>query len=98
MVGRWRFPDGRACTRLFGTISVTDDGRIIFEWHLPGGGLNVAVERIDRIEGNTITTTVLSDVGTPNSEAGQRVRYILAPDRWISENLLTHERAVHLRC
>jgi len=97
MVGRWRIPDGRACTRLFGTVSVSDD-KIIFEWHLPGGRLNVAVERIDRIEGNTIITTVLSDVGTPNSEAGQLVRYTIAPDHWISENLLTHERTMHLRC
>lgn len=97
LVGRWRFPDARACGQRFGTITVAA-GLIRFEWRLPGGGRNVAVERIERIDGNVVTTTVLSDIGSPNSEQGQQVRYVVWPDRWTSENLVTHDRGLHVRC
>ena len=95
--GRWRMSDGRACGGSFGTAEF-QGGTILFQWRLPNGRMNVAVERIDRMEGNVVFTTVLSDVGTPTPEVGQRVRYEFQRDRWISENLVTHERGVHVRC
>ena len=94
--GRWRMADGRACGA-FGTASWQGD-TIRFEWRLPNGRLNVAIERIDQMAGTVVFTTVLSDVGTPRPEVGQRVRYEFERDRWVSENLASHERNVHLRC
>ena len=97
LAGRWRFSDGRACTGGFGTATLLGD-TIRFEWRLPNGRVNVAMERVDRTAGNMVTTTVLSDVGTPTPELGNHVRYEFWADHWLSENLVTHERAVHVRC
>ncbi len=97
LAGRWRLADGRACTTAYGIATVQGD-TILFEWRLPNGRLNAAVERVVQVAGTVVTTTVLSDVGTGVPEAGHRVRYEFEPDRWRSENLVTHERATHLRC
>lgn len=98
LAGRWRHGDGRACGGgLFGTVTVLD-GALRFEWRLPGNRLNVAVERITGAEGNVLTTTVVSDVGTPRPEVGNRNRYTLEDGRWLSQSLSTGERAVHVRC
>jgi hypothetical protein len=97
MAGRWRFSDGRSCAGGSGAATFQGD-TIRFEWRLPGGRANVAIERIDAVSGNTVTTTVLSDVGTPTPETGNRVRYQFLPDHWVSENLSTHERGLHTRC
>lgn len=96
--GRWRHGDGRACGGgLFGTVTVLD-GALRFEWRLPGGRLNVAIERIIAIDGNVLTTTVVSDVGTPRPEVGNRNRYTIENGSWRSQSLTTGERAVHIRC
>ena len=95
--GRWRLSGDRTCTGGFGTAALRGNA-IRFEWHLPNGRLNVAVERIDQVNGNVVSTTVLSDVGTPTPEVGNQVRYEFYPDRWTSENLVTHERGLHPRC
>jgi len=97
MAGRWRFADARACASRYGEVEVID-GHLRFEWHLGDGRVNIAVERVDRVDGDAIYTTVLSDVGTPNSETGQRVRYVIGGDHWTSENLATHDHATHARC
>ena len=96
--GRWRHSDGRGCGGgLFGTVTVLD-GALQFEWRLPGGRTNVAIERITGIEGNVVTTLVESDVGTPRPEVGHRNRYTIEDGRWLSQSLTTGERAVHVRC
>jgi hypothetical protein len=96
--GRWQHGDGRGCGGgLFGTVTVLD-GALRFEWRLPGGRLNVAIERITGIDGNVVSTTVVSDVGTPRPEVGNRNRYTIEDGRWLSLSLSTGERAVHVRC
>jgi hypothetical protein len=96
LAGRWRMSDGRPCGP-FGTAS-REGGVIRFEWRLPNGRLNTAIERIESVNGNVVVTTVISDVGTPNPEVGSRVRYVFGPDQWTSFNLDTGQRAVHNRC
>ena len=70
---RWRLADGSSCARGYGTVAV-GNGAIRFEWRLPNGRVNVAVERIDSVSGNVVQTTVISDVGTPTPEVGHQVR------------------------
>ena len=96
--GRWRYPDGRACSDdRVGVVSVAN-GRLRFEWRLGRGRPNIAIERIDRVEGNVITTTVEEDLNTPTPETMQRQRYVVARDSWTSENLSTRRGARHDRC
>lgn len=97
LAGRWRMANGRPCNTGFG-IATPQGGTIRFEWRLPNGRLNTAIEEINAEAGNVVLTTVLSDVGTPTPEVGHRFRYVFEPDKWTSQNLLTGERAVHLRC
>ncbi len=97
LAGRWRFSNGRACSAGYGTVAYQGD-TLRFEWHFPDGRLNVAIERIDATEGDVVTTTVLSDVGTTTPEVGHRVRYEFRADQWLSESLTTHERSLHTRC
>ena len=62
--GRWRTAADRDCRHSgYGLISA-GPGTLRFEWRLPGGGVNVAVERIDAVAGTTVQTTVLRDAGT----------------------------------
>lgn len=96
--GRWRHGDGRGCGGgLFGTVTVLNDA-LRFEWRLPGGRLNVAIERITAIDGNVVTTTVISDVGSPRPELGYRNRYTIEDGRWLSHSLTTGQTAAHVRC
>ena len=96
--GRWRMSGGRDCNRGGYGLLELGNGLLRFEWRLPGGGVNVAVERIDREAGSTVQTTVVSDSGTANPEVGHRVRYQFGPNAWTSVNLTTGERGRHTRC
>ncbi len=96
--GRWRHADGRSCGGgLYGTVTLLD-GALQFEWRLPGGRVNVAIERITERSENVLTTVVVSDVGTPRPEVGHRNRYTIEDGRWLSQSLTTGERAIHVRC
>ena len=97
LAGRWRFADGRACSRGYGTATA-GNGTIRFEWRLPEGHVNVAIERVDTVSGNAVQTTVVSDVGTPTPEVGNRVQYEFGRDQWVSVNMTTRQRARHVRC
>jgi hypothetical protein len=98
MVGNWRYGDGAACSQTkVGIVSVTD-GRIFFEWRWGSGRPNLAVERIDSVAGNTIETTVESDINTPTPQVGHRVRYTVDGDGWTSVDLATGKAYRHKRC
>lgn len=98
LAGRWRLSPNRSCgAGGSGTLTV-GDGAIRFEWRLPNGGLNVAVERIESVSGNVVQTLVVSDVGSPTPAVGHRVRYEFDADQWTSFDLTTRERGRHTRC
>ena len=98
MIGNWRHGDGAGCTPTRVGIVDIGNGRIYFEWRLGSGRPNLAVERIDRIEGNIVETTVESDIGTPTPEVGNRIRYTVQDDIWTSVNLSTGKSYRHRRC
>lgn len=98
MVGNWRYGDGAACSQTkIGIVSI-NDGRIFFEWRWGPGRPNLAVERIDSVVGNTIETTVESDINTPTPQVGHRVRYTVDGDGWSSVDLATGKVYRHKRC
>ena len=98
MVGNWRYGDGAGCTATHVGIVNIGNGRIYFEWRWGSGRPNLAVERIDNIDGNVIETTVESDVNTPTPEVGNRIRYTVEGDFWTSVNLSTGKSYRHKRC
>lgn len=98
LVGNWRHSDGVGCTPTHVGIVNVDNGRIYFEWRFGSGRPNLAVERIDNVQGNVIETTVESDVNTTNPETGNRIRYRVEDDSWTSMNLSTGKSYRHKRC
>jgi len=96
--GTWRYPDGVACSSTHVGLVAVVDGHIRFEWRYGRGRPNIAVERVDAVEGNVIFTTVERDENTPTPETGQRIRYVVTHDSWTSENLATGAVATHRRC
>jgi hypothetical protein len=98
MTGRWRFADGAECSQAhMGLIDVRGDN-LYFEWRRASGPSNIAVEHIERVEGNVIFTVVQSDKNTGSPETGQRIRYVIQHDSWTSTNLATGRSYTHFRC
>ena len=98
MIGNWRYGDGAGCTpNRVGIVNV-GNGRLYFEWRMGSGRPNLAVERIDTIQGNVIETTVESDINTPTPEVGNRMRYTVDGDVWLSQNLSSGKSYRHKRC
>ncbi len=98
LVGRWRYVDGAACVeRHMGVIDVT--GTFLrFEWRRASGPPNIALERIEKVEGDAVYTIVESDTNTKTPELGQRFRYVVTSDSWTATNLVTGRSTTHRRC
>jgi hypothetical protein len=98
LAGSWRFSDGAACSQAhLGLIDVKGE-YIYFEWRRASGPSNIAVEHIERTDGDMIYTVVESDRNTTTPETGQRVRYVISRDSWTSTNLATGRSYTHRRC
>jgi hypothetical protein len=98
MIGSWRFADGASCSQAhMGVVDVRGEF-LYFEWRRAAGPSNIAVEHIERTEGDVIFTVVQSDKNTSAPETGQRVRYVIQHDSWTSTNLATGRSYTHSRC
>ena len=98
LVGSWRYADGADCTAAHEGIINVRDGHIYFEWRRGAGLPNLAIERIDRVDGDSIYTTVVSDENTSIPETGHKIRYTIDDNAWISLNLSNGKRFRHHRC
>jgi hypothetical protein len=98
LAGNWRYADGADCTPVHEGIINVANGHIYFEWRRGFGPANLAIERIDRVDGNAIYTTVESDENTGSPEIGHKIRYMVDGDAWTSLNLTTGRRYTHHRC
>ena len=98
LIGRWRFADGAGCSETHLGIVDARGEFLRFEWRRASGPPNIATEHIERVDGNLIYTVVATDENTRTPEVGQRVRYTIAADYWISTNLATGKSSTHYRC
>jgi hypothetical protein len=98
LAGNWRFGDGTGCSETHKGIIGIGNGYLHFEWRRGSALPNVAIERVDKVEGKMIYTTVESDRNTTRPETGHRMRYVVDDDSWTSEDLSTGKSFTHSRC
>ena len=98
LIGRWRFADGAECSQAhMGVVDVKGE-YLYFEWRRASGPPNLAVEHIEKVDGDIIFTVVESDKNTRTPETGHRIRYLISNGSWTSTNLVTGRSSTHYRC